>query len=236
MDTITSNEGFEKIQEIGKQWEKIGKSVEAAFKPYADFYTGFQKAIMPTINALENIVEQIKKNFAEGIGNLQPPESYDPEKTQLGERIHYTALYVTEFIEEIDKTPFAHLKDRLQVGMAAHLQGNYHLSVYSFFSSIDGMLTWFYCKDHDCSQYPNSKKKLNAFFEKYEFEKVIGKESVKPKFEIFFKHRNQIMHGGNYAHFDKNVSTTALLFLALVYHSLTENLNKEKIDIVKDSD
>jgi len=45
------------------------------------------------------------------------------------------------------------------------------------------------------------------------------------KFENFFKHRNEIMHGGENSHFDKNLSTIALLFLGIVYSSLTAKNN-----------
>ena len=48
----------------------------------------------------------------------------------------------------------------------------------------------------------------------------IGKNEIRPKFDAFIKHRNEIMHGGKNSYFDKNLSSAALFFLGIVYSSL----------------
>jgi len=204
------------------KWRQMVAHYEKMFKPLTDYMMDFQKAMLPLAKQLSQLFTQFQTNFITAISALEPPKTYNSQTTQLSEGIHKTALLYAPLIDTIDKTPLSFLKVRLESGLVAHEQGNYRLSIYEFFSTIDGMLTWFYCTKRNCRNFPDSNQKLKLFFSVYKFEKMVGKKTLEPKFKIFYQHRNEIMHGGQYAHFDKNISTIALLFLGMVYYSLTE--------------
>ncbi len=213
--------------EIQKQLEPLQKQMDSFQKhmePLQKQMDSFQKHMEPLQklgNIIAQYVEQIKQNFSEAISIIEPPELYESTKIILHDGIHKMALGMVVFADDMKKHEFCYLQERMLIGIDAHLKENYHLSLFCIFSAIDGMLTWFYFKKHSKTSFPSSDKKLEEFFKVYNFEHIIGKKEIKPKFENFFKHRNEIMHGGKHSHFDKNLSTTALLFLGIVYSSLT---------------
>ena len=211
---------------IEKSYEpviKIQERLDEMMKPFATLQIRMQKLTEP-IEKLSKLFEQyaiqLKKNFVDTISILDPPETYNPN-IELHSGIHKTAIGMVAFVDEMDNHPFYYLKERMLIGISAHLDGNYHLSLYALFSTIDGMLSWFYTQNHQGQKYPDINMKLKEFFEAYDFENIVGKKEIRPKFENFFRHRNEIMHGGENSHFDKNLSTAALLFLGIVYSSLT---------------
>ena len=213
-----------KMSETMKPLVQLSKTIQKQMEPFQKQMEYFHKQMEPLQklgNLITEHVKQLKLNFSEAISIIEPPEVYDPSKTELHDGIHKMALDMVVFADDMGKHEFCYLQERMLIGIDAHLNENYHLSLFCIFSAIDGMLTWFYFQKHPRIPYPNSDKKLEAFFEIYNFEHVIGEKEIRPKFENFFMHRNEIMHGGKNSHFDKNLSTTALLFLGLVYSSLT---------------
>jgi len=122
--------------------------------------------------------------------------------------------------------------DRYKKGLDAHFCGEYQLSIFTFLSMIDGMLKEF-CRLHrndDCKynlRYPTFDESLKHFMKHYKLEILVEKEKFKERLRTFFLHRHQIMHGDRYAHFDKNISTIALLFLTLIYQVIEGVLKSE---------
>lgn len=215
------------LQQAAKPIIEIQKKMTETFKPLIQFTSQIQKQLEPLRKIQDLLVQyakQLRENFVATISIIEPPESYQPDKTTLSEGAHNTALNMAIIVDEIDTHPFCYLKERMLIGINAHLQKNYHLSLFAIFSAIDGMLTWFYIQNHPKMPIPDINQKLNVFFETYDFEHVVGENEIRPKFENFFKHRNEIMHGGENSYFDKNLSTAALLFLGIVFSSLTEDL------------
>jgi len=213
-----------KMNETMKPLVQLSTAIQKQMEPFQKQMESFHKQMEPLQklgNLITQHVKQLKLNFSEAISIIEPPEVYDPSKTQLHDGIHKMALDMVVFADDMGNYEFCYLQERMLIGINAHLNENYHLSLFCIFSAIGGMLTWHYSQNHSLTPYPNSDKKLEAFFEIYNFEHVIGEEEIRPKFENFFKHRNEIMHGGKNSHFDKNLSTIALLFLGIVYASLT---------------
>ena len=210
---------------------EINKKMNESMKPLIQLSIKIQKQIEP-IQKLRNLiaehVKQLKLDFSKAISNIEPPEIYDSSKYELHDRIHNIVLNMVLFADDMKNHEFYYLQERVLLGIDAHLNANYHTSLFCIFSAIDGMLTWHYFQNHSSNHYPNGDEKLKSFFEIYRFEHLIGGKKIKPKFKIFLMHRNEIMHGGKNSHFDKNLSTLALLFLGLVYASLNtkKKLNK----------
>ena len=136
-------------------------------KPYLGFIEAIQKqleSLQKIGNILSQYYIQLKKNFSDAISIIEPPDIYDSSKVSLHNGVHKTALNMVVFVDEMDKHPFCYLKERMLIGIDAHLQENYHLSLFAIFSAIDGMLTWFYVENHPGMPIPNIDKKLKEFF------------------------------------------------------------------------
>lgn len=213
------------LQSLAQPIIDIQNQMAEALKPVVKLTTVIQEMMKPLGNIAKLMAQlstQLKQNFIDTISIIEPPETYDSSKIQLHEGIHKMALNMVVFVDELDKHPFHYLKERMLLGINAHLEKNYVLSLFCIFSVIDGMLSWFYVQNHQGQKIPDINMKLTEFFGAYDFEHVVGKKEIRPKFEDFFKHRNEIMHGGEHSHFDENLSIAALLFLGIVYYSLTE--------------
>ena len=181
---------------------------------------------------MQKLVEQYKKAIEEGINNFESPEKYRPEAVQLHPWTEELALREGfDLLEKLKANHFSYMYNRYNKGLTAHIGGEYQLSIFTFLSMIDGMLKEF-CKLHkenDCRynrKYPTFEQSLNHLIKHYQFEVFVKSQKFKERLDAFFAHRHQIMHGDRYTHFDKNISTVALLFLALVY-SVVENELKE---------
>ena len=212
------------LQKMTKPIIEWQNKMNETMKPYVTLVTAIQKQLEPFQKMgeiLAKYAKQLKQNFIDIISVIEPPETYDPSKVQLHEGIDKMVLNMVVFADDMDKHAFCYLKERMLIGINAHFEGNYHLSLFCIFSAIDGMLSWFYEQNHREMPIPDINQKLKIFFETYDFEHIIGKKELRPKFKDFFRHRNEIMHGGENSHFDKNLSTAALLFLGIVYSSLT---------------
>lgn len=212
---------LQKLVEPLVEWQN---RINEMMKPYTTLVTTIQKQLEPFNKIGETFakyLEQLKQNFIDIISVIEPPETYDPSKVKLHDGIDKMILSMVVFADDMDKHAFCYLKERMLIGINAHFEGNYHLSLFCIFSAIDGMLSWFYVQNHKGMPIPDINQKLKEFFDAYTFEHIVGKKEIRPKFEDFFRHRNEIMHGGENSHFDKNLSTAALLFLGIVYSSLT---------------
>ena len=218
------NESVAKVQEISEPIAKLHNQIHEMIRPYATLMLKFQKRLKVFEKIAEDFSkyrEQLQQNFREIISVIEPPEVYVPSKVKLRGRVNLTILGMISFANNMDEHAFCHLKERMLIGINAHMEGNYHLSLFCIFTVIDGMLSWFYKQDHQ-ENHTHMSKKLDKFFEVYAFEHTIGKNEMRPKFDVFVKHRNEIMHGGKNSHFDKNLSSAALFFLGIVYASLVD--------------
>ena len=181
---------------------------------------------------MQKLVEQYKTAIEEGINNFESPEKYRPEAVQVHPWTEELALREGfDLLEKLKTNHFPYMYNRYKKGLTAHIVGEYQLSVFTFLSMIDGMFREF-CKLHkenDCRynrKYPTFEQSLNHLIKHYQFEVFVKDQKFKERLDAFFEHRHQIMHGDKYVHFDKNISTVALLFLTLVY-SVVENELKE---------
>lgn len=224
---MPTQDPFDNLRKLIQVYQNSLKPINDAIEVIRKRFEPFLLMSAQLQENLTKIAEQIKKNFVEAINALETPEKYN-STIKLHEGIHTMASNFSGYLDEIHKSPLSYLQDRLEIGLDAHFRQDYHLSIYCIFSVIDGILTWFYCQKNDCTNYPSFNKKLQNFLDVYKFEDIIGKEELKTKFDIFIKHRNQIMHGGEFAHFDRNLSTIALLFLGIVYNSVREDIQKTK--------
>lgn len=229
-----------------QSWEKISRFItnfyermqaiqEEAMKPLQEIYrtiagwNEFQKKIGIEVKQL---MEQFKTAIEEGIDNFEEPEKYDAKAVKVHPWTEELVLREgVSLLEELKASHFSYMFDRYKRGLDAHLRGEYQLSIFTFLSMIDGMLKEF-CKLHkkgDCKyarKYPTFDKSLNHFTKHYKFEAFVGRQKFKERLDAFFQHRHQIMHGDRYAHFDKNISTVALLFLTLVHSAVKDALRE----------
>lgn len=212
--------GLQKMHELVAE---LHNQIYEMIKPYAALTSEFQKQLEPLKKITDDFPkkyhERLQQNFRDIISTIEPPETYTPSEIKLRGRVNLTILGMVAFARDMDKRAFCHLKERMLIGINAHMKEDYHLSLFCIFSVIDGMLSWFYEQEHPGKQYC-MRQKLDKFFETYTFEHVIGKNEIRPKFDAFIKHRNEIMHGGKNSYFDKNLSSAALFFLGIVYSSL----------------
>lgn len=228
---------FESLEKIMLDFQQTAKPIiefhdalNESMKPYVTLAASIQKRLevlskqfepyAKLVKTITEYVEQLRQNFRDVLSTLDPPETYDPSKIQLNENIDRMVLRMVYFAQDIETRPFGHLQERMLIGIDAHVQKNYHLSLFCIFSVIDGMLTWFYHENFHTPKHLSMDQKLKKLFDACGFEHVVQTKEIRSRFEIFVKHRNQIMHGDEHSHFDKNLSTAALLFLGIVYHSI----------------
>ena len=221
---------FAELQKVMLEYQKITKPIiewqnnlKQTFGPHVKLVERIHKQVKLIKNLSSKYVKQLRQNFSAAISIIEPPETYASTNVQLHDGINRMALNMVLCGDEMDRSPFPYLKERTLIGINAHVDGNYHLSLFCIFSAIDDMLTWFYTQNKPGDGRPDINKKLNIFFQKYGFECIIAEQKIRPKFENFFKHRNEVMHGGENSHFDKNLSTVVLLFFGIVFTSLTEH-------------
>ena len=231
-DALTDNVStpFAELQKVMLEYQKITKQIiewqnnsKQTFRSPVRLVERIYKQVKLIKNLSSEYVKQRRQNFSDAILIIEPPETYASTNAQLPDGIDRMVLNMVLCGDEMDRSPFPYLKERMLEGINAHVNGNYLISLFCIFSAIDGMLTWFYTQHKPGNKRPNIKKKLNIFFQKYEFGCIIAEQKIRPKFESFFKHRNEVMHGDKNSHFDKNLSTVALLFFIIVFISITEH-------------
>jgi len=176
---------------------------------------------------LKKLYFQYKTAFTEGINNFEPPETYTPAQTKL----HLWAEELArqegfDLLEQLETGTFSFMLDRYRKGFEAYLQEEYQLATFTFISMIDGMIKKFYEMhkgiDVSCSdKRPTFKSGLNHLKMHYKMDVFVGKPEFEIRLRALFKHRNEIMHGGQYSYFDKNISSIALLFLIVTYASIS---------------
>lgn len=167
--------------------------------------------------------EKSDLSFFSVINRLVPPEEYHGRKLRMGGAIRRLTLINASYIEtEMRTRKFGYLAKTLRSGLQAHRSGSY-LSTYAFFSVIDGMLTWWVGQSEKKGR-PSFSEKIEEFLKTYQFDAFLDSERMKDKFRLFMQYRHNIVHGGEHAHVDENISTLAMLFLGIVYHSITSQL------------
>ena len=198
-----------------------------ARKKLAEFMKACYEVIENVKQRLPTIVAQYKRALSEGFDNFDPPETYDPIRVQLHPWTLELALSEGyRLLDDLGNSKFAFMLDRYRKGFNAYLSQEYQLSTFTFISMVDGMIKRF-CEMHrndDCQYtgvYPTFEKGLQHLRKHYKFEIFVGTGKFEKKLRAFFKHRNEIMHGGEHSFFDENVSTIALLFLAVVFASIS---------------
>ena len=220
---VTINEKTAKtILEFQKRWQK---QVEDMAKSAAQFLTQIQpfyENMALTTSKLSELISQYKIAYTEGIKNLEEPALYNQEIIT----VHPWAAELAsregvELLDELATGRFSYMQERFHKGFEAYLVGEYQLAAFTFISMIDGLLKQFYEEHKGLDVSRDAKRPSFAVALKYfkaHYKSIfIGAEDFQKKLEAFFKHRNEIMHGGKLSYFDKNICTAALLFLTVTY-------------------
>lgn len=204
------------MKPVAKMLDTLANSISTWYELIEDI-----KQRLPTL------AYQYKKALTEGIDNFDTPVTYDPTTVQLRPWTVELALQEgARLLDDLRTSNFSFMLDRYQKGFDGYLRQEYQLSTFTFISMIDGMLKRF-CEIHkndDCQYsraYPTFEEGVRHLKRHYNFEIFMGRTKFEKRLRAFFKHRNEIMHGGQYAYFDENISTIALLFLAVVFAATT---------------
>ena len=153
--------GYQKIAKPIIEWQN---NLKQTFGPHVKLVERIHKQVKLIKNLSSKYVKQLRQNFSDAISIIEPPETYASTNVQLPDEIDRMALNMVLCGDEMDRSPFLHLKETTLMGVNAHVDGNYHLSLFCIFSAIDGMLTWFYAQHKPGDERPDIKKKLNIFF------------------------------------------------------------------------
>lgn len=211
-------ETLKSVVEFQRQMDKM-------LKPYKDLISEIQeqsKSFKKIKEICVNYHERLRQNFIDIFSIIEDPKDYEPSKVKLRDEIQPMILCMVRFAYDMDNDDFGHLKERMLMGIEAHIREEYHLSLFCILSAIDGMLVWFYNQNCPGGKHPTTKEKLKVFFESYAFKHFVDADTAHLKFDHFFAHRHEIMHGGKNSHFDKNLSTAALFFLGITYVSCSD--------------
>jgi len=128
------------IQKLSKPFVEWQNRINEMMKPYLHLVSALQKQLEPFNKMGETLVkylEQLKQNFIDVISVIEPPETYDSSKITLHDGIDKMILSMVVFADDMDKHAFCYLKERMLIGINAHFEGNYHLSLFCIFSAID---------------------------------------------------------------------------------------------------
>ena len=172
--------------------------------------------------------------LSKGLQNFKEPSEYDPTQFSIDEETQYFAAeWLASLIkseQESDRDTLQPYLPRLERGFEAYFEREDMLASFVFISVLDG-LTAQLCKqqgiDPEGSDYYTSSQKHQALESAYKKldHGLYGVESKKiiDQLEIFWKHRNAIMHGDPVAFFDENIATVALLFLIMTIYTFKKN-------------
>lgn len=219
-----ANDILDSYREVAKrQQEAITEALANLVARLKPFYENIELMSQ----RLQELYFQYKTAFTEGISNFEPPETYNPAETKLHPWAEELARREGfDLLEELKTGTFSFMLDRYRKGFEAYLQEEYQLATFTFISMIDGMIRKFYemHKGIDVpysNERPTFKNGLNHLKMHYKMDVFVGKPEFEIRLRAFFEHRHEIMHGGQYSYFDKNISSIALLFLIVTYGSIS---------------
>jgi hypothetical protein len=212
--------------------EEYQHHLERMAKSLVPIYERMREFQVKTSVLAQKLLTQYREAIEQGIENFQTPEKYVSNTI----KVHSWTKELTNresvnMLDNLKTSHFGYMLDRYKQGLDAHFKAEYQLSIFTFLSLTDGILKEF-CRMHkqdDCiyeRTYPTFEKSLQHFVKHYRLEAFVTKERFHSRLNVFFEHRNQIMHGGKQAFFDENISVIALLFLVLVFTVVTKEIGE----------
>lgn len=235
-EPFLDNKTFEALATFQSIWQKqlndLAKSITKFLSDTAPALEGMSRLF----KQLSELYVQYKTAYAEGIKNFEDPEQYDPTKVAINPWTERLALRAgLEFMDDLQFSRFSFMYERFRKAFEGYLDGEYQLAAFIFISMIDGMLHKFYDEHKGLECLTNHGKRppfgacLKHLQQHYKLDIFIGSAEFESRLSSFFKHRNEIMHGGKFSYFDKNICTIALLFLTVTYASITSR-DKSEVD------
>lgn len=187
---------------------------------------------------IKEFQDNFRKAFTDGIQNFDSPEKYDSDKFEVKPYVFDLAkTEAKELQREFKEGPINHYYDRYEVAYYFFNHYDWTLPIFIFISIQDGLMTILCERNKNIKKgggkgrYYKRDQKWTELMDKYGItDKIIKKETFKGNLRSFYNHRNEIMHGGPHAHFDKNIAIISLLFLVFTYYVVKRELlkNQEK--------
>ena len=174
-----------------------------------------------------SLLIQFSTAIQKGLTGFDDPEHYDPDTALVHPWTRELALREGfELLDELGTSQFAYLSARFEKAFDAYLAKDHQLAIFTFLSCLDGILNRF-CEQHrnvDCQysgSFPTFRERVDHLMNHYDLQSLAQPDQFRRRLRAFFLHRNQIMHGDEYAFFDENIATIALLFLGLTFAMAT---------------
>jgi len=199
--------------------DKLTRQINSVVKPFL----GPSNAFAQLTAKVTTLIEEYRDAIVSGLSNFTQPKDYDPSRVTIKPNTRELAKReAQDLLERVKEGPFSYMYVRLSVGVKAHLDGNYHISIFVFLSILDGLLTRFFQIHNDYfdspDRFPSFKQELDHFMAHYKDNEIFVKgDEFRQRLEAFFEHRNEIMHGGRLVYFDENISVIGVLILSIVY-------------------
>jgi len=182
---------------------------EEAQKPFAEF--------MVKYNAIVTKAKEIWKNaFTEGIKNFDSPEIYNTDRFKVKDWLYSQAKTDGKAIlEELKSIPLSYFYERYSDGYISYGNGDWQSAIFTFLSMTDGLMS-ILCEHNDDivprgpgggGTYITSQKRTELMRVYGVTQEFIDETVFRENLEKFWQHRHEIMHGGQNAHFDKNIAT-----------------------------
>jgi len=226
------------INAVNKNIEKYNEQLIKEFEPTIRDWSSLSKAFNEQFKTFNEILQKhhefLKTAFSKGISNFDSPELYKPEKFLVDPRIieQLCGADGPHLSEYFSKEPFTIFKERYDNAFDFYLKDrNMILPIFVFISIQDGLMTLLceFTKAKKRDKYYHSDEKIGTLLNYYgSTSYIIEPESFEKNFSNFLRHRNEIMHGGKHAHFDKNLATISFLFLTFTFYIVTRIIMEKK--------
>lgn len=207
--------------------KRITQSLTAVMPLLSSMMDDLRENYHPLIERIQEIAAQVREAIEDGISNFESPGNYDSEVVQLNTLAQTTGTRflddVLEDLEGEEDHPLDPYQNRLEIGIQDFRDNRFYTPIFAFISVQDGIIHWLCQEDGVSKDYDNrfgdpvfswdTKRDTLARLNQ-EWYGVSTTEFLN-NLEAFYAHRNAIMHGDPLAHFDENIATISLLFLAM---------------------
>jgi hypothetical protein len=224
----------EQIKRLHEWNQIIARQTRILFEsPAVQWAEAMAEAQRPMVEYIKKYNEMIiqakevwKRALTEGITNFDSPENYNTDRFQVKNWLYSKAKTDgQEILKEFESTPLSYFYERYENGFLSYEDEFWQSAIFTFLSMTDGLMTYLCERNHDISpggwhglRYTISQKRAELMRVYGATEEFIDETVFRENLEKFWQHRHEIMHGGQNAHFDKNIATISLLFLVFTYY------------------
>lgn len=227
------SESIRRIQEVRSSAEKALHEASRT-KGFQDTVRAVYK-MHSAINEMRREYKRTKELIENGIQNFEAPQQYDPSAFRVSSQTEVLAIqHYASALERLNQRKGSQIEpyiNRIYRGGKAYSNGEYMLACFAIISIHDGLLTLI-CSERGMKMsgdgYYTASDKRKGLKKAYRDMDVkyfgVHEGRIVDNLERFWEHRNAIMHGDPVAHFDQNIATVAMLFMAVTMNVVEDML------------